>query len=61
MEVPIKDTASNDKTATVMMRVPMVLPHELLCYLAETGMNTFKVQLVLILYILSTISIQTSR
>ena len=33
MEIPIKDLASSDKNAVTTMRAPMVLPHELLCYL----------------------------
>lgn len=35
VEIPIKDLSSDDKKATSTMRVPMVLPHELLCYLMD--------------------------
>ena len=33
VEIPIKDLASEEKNAITKMRVPMVLPHELMCYL----------------------------
>ena len=33
VELPIKDLASEEKNAITKMRVPMVLPHELMCYL----------------------------
>ena len=43
VEIPIKDLESNVKGATTTMRVPMVLPHELLCYLvaADLGLVFF--------------------
>ena len=33
LQIPIKDVSSDDKHARTTMRVPMVLPHELLNYL----------------------------
>ncbi len=33
VEIPVKDLASNEKNAITRMRVPMILPHELLNYL----------------------------
>ena len=33
VEIPVKDLDSNEKNAITKMRVPMILPHELLNYL----------------------------
>ena len=35
VDIPIRDLTSDDKSATSTMKVPMVLPHELLIYLMD--------------------------
>ena len=41
VEIPIKDLDSSVKGAQTTMRVPMVMPHELLCYLVATWTACF--------------------
>lgn len=42
LEIPIKDISSDDKHAKTTMRVPMVLPHELLNYLIAAWWKLLK-------------------
>ena len=44
LQIPIKDVSSDDKHARTTMRVPMVLPHELLNYLVVAWWAIYYIQ-----------------